>query len=324
MSLPTIEPVGRDHRSSTAAEPGYEHIAVHRVSAHIGAVIDGVRASGELDDGTADEVRRALAAHRVVFLRGQDHVDDATQRAFAARLGEVTKPHPTVSGDGEAILPIDAEYGKANSWHTDVTFVDRIPSASVLRAVDLPPYGGATVWADTVTAYERLHVSLQSLVDRLWAVHSNQYDYVAERHERGIGGVDVKEQAYRDEFVQQEFETEHPVVRIHPVTGERSLLLGHFVRGFLGLSTHDFQDLFHLLQRHITDPDNTVTWGWSPGDIAIWDNAATQHRAIDDYADHQRLLHRVTLAGPVPVAADGRTSRVRRGDASGFSSLAAA
>jgi len=114
------------------------------------------------------------------------------------------------------------------------------------------------------------------------------------------------------------------VVRIHPVTGERSLLLGHFVRGFLGLSTHDFQDLFHLLQRHITDPDNTVTWGWSPGDIAIWDNAATQHRAIDDYADHQRLLHRVTLAGPVPVAADGRTSRVRRGDASGFSSLAAA
>ncbi len=175
------------------------------------------------------EFRAALLRHRVVFLRDQHHATDADQRAFGQLLGEpLTKPHPTVTGDGQAILPIDSEQGKANSWHTDVTFVDRVPAISVLRAITLPPYGGTTVWANTAEAYRRLHPALQALVANLRAVHSNLYDYAAERTQ--IGGVDVKEQQYRDEFRHLEFETEHPVVRIHPETGEPSLLLGHFVR----------------------------------------------------------------------------------------------
>ena len=175
----------------------------------------------------------ALLANRVVFLRGQDHADDDDQRAFAELLGTITKPHPTVAGEGVGVLPIDSDRSRANSWHTDVTFVDRIPAISILRAITLPPYGGNTVWANTVRAYEKLPPALQALAERLCGVHSNLYDYIREPDERRIGGVDVKEEQYREEFSQMEFETEHPVVRIHPETGERALVLGHFVRRFV-------------------------------------------------------------------------------------------
>ncbi|GAA3031924.1 TauD/TfdA family dioxygenase [Streptosporangium longisporum] len=276
---------------------------------------------GDVDAAAVAELRTALLRHRVVFLRDQQHATDADQHAFTALLGTVTKPHPTVTGDGEAVLPIDSEQGKANSWHTDVTFVDRIPAISVLRAVTLPPYGGSTVWANTVEAYRRLHPGLQALVGRLRAVHSNLYDYAAQTPT--IGGVDVREQKYRDQFRSSEFETEHPVVRIHPETGEPSLLLGHFVRSFTGLSGTDSDELFALLQRHVTRLENTVRWNWRDGDIAIWDNQATQHYAVADYDDLPRRLHRITVAGDVPIGINGDTSVVRKGDAGAFSPIAA-
>jgi alpha-ketoglutarate-dependent sulfate ester dioxygenase len=300
-----------------------ERIQVGKVTGNIGAVIGGVRISGDLDAQTVEEIRQALLRHKVVFLRDQQHADDATQKAFAGLLGTVTKPHPTVAGDGDAVLPIDSEYSKANSWHTDVTFVDRIPAISILRAIKLPPYGGTTVWANTALAYEQLHPGLKALTEKLWAVHSNLYDYAADRDEKRIGGIDVKQQAHREEFRHLEFETEHPVVRVHPETGERTLVLGHFVRRFVGLSTRDSQDLFNLLQRHVTRLENTVRWNWRLGDIAIWDNRATQHYAVSDYDDIPRLLHRITLAGDVPVSVDGVRSTARKGDASGYSRVPA-
>lgn len=308
--------------TQAAPLPGYEAITVRKVGAHLGAQIGGVTIGADVPAAQIAEIKQALAAHQVVFFRDQQHADDVDQRAFAALLGTLTRPHPTVAGDGDAVLPIDSDHGKANSWHTDVTFVDRIPSASLLRAVELPPYGGTTVWANTTRAYALLHPALKALTERLWAVHSNLYDYAAERDERRIGGIDVKESAYREEFRHLEYETEHPVVRIHPVTGERTLLLGHFIRHFVGLSSEDSHDLFRLLQRHITRLDNTVRWSWRPGDLALWDNQATQHYAVDDYDDQHRRLHRITLAGDVPVSVDGVASSVRKGDASHYSPLA--
>jgi taurine dioxygenase len=299
----------------------YERIAVTQVGGNIGAVVDGIRAAGDVDPATVAEFRAALLAHKVVFLRGQQHATDEDQRAFAALLGPLTRPHPTVTGDGEAVLPIDSAEGKANSWHTDVTFVDRVPAISVLRAITLPPYGGTTVWANTAEAYRQLHPALQALASGLRAVHSNLYDYAAERPQ--VGGVDVKQEAYRAEFRNREFETEHPVVRIHPETGEPTLLLGHFVRSFTGLSSTDSAALFAVLQRHVTRLENTVRWTWRDGDIAIWDNRATQHYAVADYDDLPRLLHRVTIAGDVPVGINGDSSVVRKGDASHYSQLAA-
>ena len=302
--------------------PGrYEHIDVTQVGGSIGAVIGGIRIGGEAAPPAVAELRAALLRHKVVFLRDQFHATDADQLAFARLLGATTRPHPTVSGDGQAILPIDSEQGKANSWHTDVTFVDRVPAISLLRAITLPPYGGTTVWANTAEAYRRLHPALKALVSGLRAVHTNLYDYAAERPQ--IGGIDVREEDYREQFRHLEFETEHPVVRIHPETHEPTLLLGHFVRSLRGLSTADSADLFALLQRHITRLENTVRWTWRDGDMAIWDNRATQHYAVADYDSLPRLLHRITIAGEIPVGISGDTSVVRKGDASHYSQLAA-
>jgi taurine dioxygenase len=308
-------------QSPAAPASDFQRVEVTQVGGQLGAIVGGIRIGGDVDPAAVAELRKALLRHRVIFLRDQQHATDADQLAFARLLGEVTKPHPTVTGDGAAILPIDSEQGKANSWHTDVTFVDRVPAISVLRAITLPPYGGTTVWANTVEAYRRLHPALKALVGRLRAVHSNLYDYAAQRP--SLGGVDVREQQYRDEFRHLEFETEHPVVRIHPETGEPSLLLGHFVRSFTGLSTVDSAELFQLLQRQVTKLENTVRWTWRAGDLAIWDNRATQHYAVADYDDLPRRLHRITLAGPVPVGISGDTSVVRKGDASFYSSLPA-
>jgi taurine dioxygenase len=292
---------------------------VSQVGGHIGAVVSGLRIGAGLDREVVAELRAALLAHRVVFLRGQDHATDEDHYEFAAQLGEVTSPHPTVRGDGVAVLPIDSHEGKANAWHTDVTFVDRIPAISVLRAITLPPYGGTTVWANTVRAYQTLHPALQAMAGKLRAVHTNVYDYAGEH--ALVGGIDVKEEAYQAEFRSRHFETEHPLVRVHPETGEPSLLLGQFVRAISGLSSQDSQELFRILQRHITQLENTVRWSWQSGDLAIWDNRATQHYAVADYDDLPRLLHRVTVAGDVPVGINGDTSRVLQGDASGYSSL---
>src|ERR1700722_9792321 len=175
----------------------YEHIEVRKIGGNIGAEVGGVVADGELAEEVVRELRTALLRHRVIFVCGQQ-IEDDTQLRFAKLLGTPTKPHPTVAGDGAAVLPIDSEQGKANSWHTDVTFVDRIPAISVLRAVTLPPYGGTTVWANTVRAYETLPASLKALAERMRAVHSNLYDYAAERPQ--IGGIDVREKEYREEF----------------------------------------------------------------------------------------------------------------------------
>ena len=298
-------------------------VTVTKAGGAIGAVIGGVQLGGDLDPATVATIRQALLTHKVIFFRGQEQLDDAGQLAFAKLLGTPTLAHPTSKSiDGsEHVLPIDSDYGKANSWHTDVTFVDRVPAISLLRAVTLPSYGGATSWANTVAAYANLPTPLQALADRLWAVHSNVYDYAGRVDETRIGGVDVKVRTHREQFVSQLFETEHPVVRVHPETGERSLILGHFVRRFVGLTSQESTQLFQLLQNRVTNLDNTIRWQWQPGDLAIWDNRATQHYGVADYDDQPRRLHRITLAGDVPVSIDGVRSTSRTGDATHYSAL---
>lgn len=299
------------HAPSTAS--------VIKLGARIGARVDNVRLGGDLDAGTVDAIRRALVAHKVIFFRGQDHLDEDGQYEFAQLLGSPTTPHPTVTSHGDKSLAIDSEHGRANSWHTDVTFVDRIPKASILRAVHLPTYGGSTTWASTVAAYESLPASLKVLAENLRAVHTNVYDYAADN----VEPLRPNTQAYRAEFESSYFETEHPVVRVHPETGERALLLGHFVKHFVGLSSTESQTLFRLLQDRVTRLENTARWNWAPGDVAIWDNRATQHYAIDDYDDQPRKLTRITLAGDIPVGVDGTASTSITGNAEHYSIIEA-
>ncbi|GAB2642280.1 TauD/TfdA dioxygenase family protein [Nocardia goodfellowii] len=290
---------------------------VVKLGSRIGARIDGVRLSGALDAETVALIQDALHEHKVIFFRGQDQLTEDGQYEFAELLGAPTTPHPTVTSKGVKSLPIDSEYGRANSWHTDVTFVDRIPKASILRAVHLPSYGGSTTWASTVAAYESLPAPLKALVENLRARHTNAYDYAADRSDQHAAGA--QGQAYRAEFESTYYETEHPVVRVHPVTGERALLLGHFVKNFVGLSTAESQALFQLLQHRVTKLENTTRWNWQLGDVAIWDNRATQHYAVDDYDAQPRRLTRITLAGDIPVGVDGTRSTVIAGNAEHYS-----
>ena len=300
-------------RDTTTAESVYAAggIAVTRLGQHIGARIDGVRLSGSLSPETVEAVRYALAVHKAIVFRGQHHLDDEEQWAFAGLLGTQTQSHPTVHSKGTRLLPIE---GAANSWHTDVSFVDRIPKASILRAVTLPPYGGATTWASTTAAYEQLPGALKALVDNLWALHTNLYDY-AEKLDVGSSDPALTEERrlYQDEFRRTTYET------IHPVTGERTLLLGHFVKEFVGLKPSETAALFQLLQSRITKLENTFRWSWESGDVAIWDNRATQHYGIADFGDHTRRLQRITLAGDIPVGVDGTQARVVQGDAREYS-----
>lgn len=307
-----------DSHSTTATARVASEFDVLPCGEHIGAEVRGITLGGGLDPDTVSQVRRALLKHKVLFVRGQHHLDDAGHHEFASLLGTVTAPHPTVKGEGPAVLPIDSTHGRANSWHTDVTFVDRVPAISILRAIQLPSFGGDTTWANTANAYRGLHPALQALAERLWAVHTNVSDYAGFRDELRIGGIDVKEEAYQEEFNSTRYETEHPVIRVHPETGERTFVLGAFTKQIVGLSNADSRELFTLLQRHITKLENTVRWHWRAGDVAIWDNRATQHYGVADYGDQHRVLHRVTVAGDVPVSVDGVSSTPRKGDSSDY------
>jgi taurine dioxygenase len=276
----------------------------------IGAEIRNIRLSGDLPDSLVDQIKARIAQHKVVFFRGQHDLDDAGQEAFARRLGALV-PHPTqkIRDQSEAILELDSNHGgRADQWHTDVTFVPDYPKYSVLRGVTVPAVGGDTVWANTATAFNDLPAPLQQLAESLRAVHSNAYDYAAQRPR----ATEVDRKHYEEVFRSTVFETEHPLVHVHPETGEKNILLGSFVQRIKGLDRFESAKLYEVFQNHVTSPENTVRWRWQEGDVAIWDNRATQHRAVNDYGDARRVVRRVTIAGTVPVGADGTSSQALR------------
>ncbi|AFJ46009.1 TauD/TfdA dioxygenase family protein [Shimwellia blattae] len=274
------------------------------VAGRLGAEVRHISLSDPLDDATFSALYQALLQYKVLFLRNQ-HLNDEQHEAFSRRFGPQV-PHPTVDSDRQtsAILNLDSRESRASSWHTDVTFVVDYPKVSILRGEVIPPFGGDTVWANTASAYQDLPQPLQHLADTLWARHTNVYDYVPSKN------VDATlNQRRRESFVSAVYETEHPLVHVHPETGERNLLLGHFVRQIQGVSPQDSALLFQLFQQRITSLNNTVRWRWQQGDVVIWDNRATQHIAVDDYGDAARIVRRTTVAGDIPVSVDGRHSR---------------
>ncbi|RWR15442.1 TauD/TfdA dioxygenase family protein [Paenirhodobacter populi] len=288
---------------------------IRRISGHIGAEIANIRLSGDLPEPVIRALYALLLKHKVLFFRDQTHLDDATHEAFGARFGAPVA-HPTQGSlkGSASILDLDtrrsgareagqAGGARADQWHTDVTFVEAYPKISILRALVVPEFGGDTVWANTVAAYERLPAPLKLLADNLWAVHSNAYDYAAVRPH----ATEEERREFEKTFTRTVYETEHPVVRVLE-TGERTLLLGNFAQRFVGVSRADSARLFQLFQDHITAQEVTVRWRWRAGDVALWDNRATQHYAVNDYGDQHRVVRRVTIEGDVPTAIDGRRS----------------
>jgi taurine dioxygenase len=285
-----------------------ETLVIHPVAGRIGAVIEGVHLTGDLHDAVVTAIRAALLKHKVVFFRGQHHVDDEAMEGFAERMGDpIAHPNAADPHGSKYLLNLaeSAGYG-ASVWHTDMTFLPAYPAASILRTVALPDAGGDTMWANTSSAYAELPEPLKAMVDRLWALHSNDTDFDADFWGEARRHVEV----YAGHKAARLFETEHPVVRVHPETGERALVLGKFVKRFLGFDARQSHQVLSLLQEYITRPENCVRWQWRLGDVAMWDNRATQHRSVADFGDQPRHLRRATIHGTIARGIDGCESRV--------------
>lgn len=285
------------------------HADVIKRAARIGAEVKNIKLSGDLPDQTIAAINSLLLERKVIFFRDQGHLNDAEQERFALSLGKLVQ-HPTmhVAKGTASIIELNSARGGhwADVWHTDTTFIDAYPKILVLRGVVIPPWGGDTVWSNTAAAYLDLPLPLQRLAEELWAVHSNAYDYSI------MNRPSEADKKYHDEvYTSKIYETEHPVVRVHPETGERSLVLGYLVQRFVDIPKYDGQKLYDLFQSHIIAPENTVRWNWKEGDVAVWDNRATQHYAANDYGDQHRVVRRAAIDGDVPVSVDGRYSVTR-------------
>ncbi|MER6082363.1 TauD/TfdA family dioxygenase [Streptomyces sp. NPDC001833] len=294
-------------------------IEIRKVTANIGAQVLGVDITKPLDEEQIAAVREALNVHKALVF-DDVRLDDEGQEAFARQFGDLTTAHPTVPAvDGAPnVLPVDSERGRANHWHTDVTFVLNPPQASTLRSITVPPYGGETLIASSAAAYRQLPDPLRALADTLWAEHTNDYDYAVPDEE-----IDEEKAAQRAQFTSIEFRTVHPVVRVHPLTGERGLFIGGFAQRIVGLSKDESRRILDLLQAYVTRPENILRHRWSPNQLVLFDNRITQHYAIDNYDGRPRRLNRVTVAGDVPAGIEGKESYSIEGDASHYTSVAA-
>lgn len=293
-------------------------VEIRKVTANIGAQVLGLDISKPLDEEQVTAVREALNVHKALVF-DDVHLDDEGQQAFARHFGDLTTAHPTVAAvDGAPnVLPVDSERGRANHWHTDVTFVLNPPQASTLRSITIPPYGGETLIASSAAAYRDLPAPLRTLADTLWAEHTNDYDYAVPDEQ-----VDEEQAAQRAQFTSIKFRTAHPVVRVHPLTGERGLFIGGFAQRIVGLSVGESRKLLDLFQSYVTRPENILRWRWSPNQLVLFDNRITQHYAIDNYDGQPRRLNRVTVAGDIPVGIEGKESYSIEGDASHYTSVA--
>ncbi|WP_051027050.1 TauD/TfdA dioxygenase family protein [Nocardia higoensis] len=302
---------------STDAAPS--SITVHPLAGYTGAEISGVDLAQDLPDAVIAEIRQALLKWKVVFFRDQT-IGHAEQIAFARRFGRVTPAHPYEENPPEGfpeILPIDSRrytelYGRKrtsydNSWHTDVTALVNPPAFSILRADILPPYGGDTAWTNLVAAYENLPAELREFLDKLDAEHT--FD------NRAAQG------SSRSEIISNKpLRTFHPVVRVHPETGERVLFVSpgftRKAKNIRGLGPSLSSHLLDALWEEATRTEYTVRFRWQPGSVAFWDNRATAHLAIPDagHLGYDRVLYRVTIEGDVPQGVDGRVSESLEGE----------
>jgi len=275
-----------------------------------GAEIHGVDISQPLTDEETADIRAALLQWKVVFFRNQT-LDHDAHLQFARSFGRPTPAHPLFDSIAEPgypeIYPIFANRHKARydesgydhaGWHADVTAALNPPAASILRADVIPPYGGDTQWSNAAAAYEGLSEPVKELIDGLRAVHQFRLP-------------DSATDDYRDRHARRPLLTEHPVVRIHPETGEKVLYVNPaFTRYIAGVAPFESRAILELLYEQLGRAEYTVRFKWEPGSVAFWDNQGAVHLAPRDFQhlDVDRRLYRVTLVGDVPVGPDGRES----------------
>lgn len=266
----------------------------------LGALVDGIDLEEPLSDEVCEALRHALAANEVLFFRNQ-FLDGDQQLALARRFGELSLyPIEKLFGadePGHQVIVDDAENPPGvDMWHTDVTWLERPPVIAFLTALEVPDWGGDTMWASTTQAYEALSPAMKKLLDGLECVHSCHEEYVEiAARKSGIPELADKIKAAYPA-------TQHPLVRTHPETGKRSLFMTD--RGVMhrvaGLPADESDAILDFLDAHVDQPRFQVRWKWSPGELAIWDERTTLHRGVSDHYPQRRVIRRCTVEGEAP------------------------
>jgi taurine dioxygenase len=274
----------------------YRHIEVRPIAGALGAEIHRVDLSQPLAKDVIAEIRRAYLDHLVIFFRDQK-LTPQQQLAFAERFGE-PMPYPQLRGLPEcplitAVIKLEHEHVNFGGiWHSDTSYLERPPMASMLYAIEIPPYGGDTLFANQYVAYETLSDGLKKTLGSLTGINTSAKAEVSRTREDRLreAGAELKVLI-----------GEHPVVRTHPETGRKSLYVnvGHTAR-FKGWTDAESEPLLEFLFHHQVQPEFTCRFTWQPGSLAFWDNRCTLHNPVNDYHGFKRIMHRVTLAGDTP------------------------
>lgn len=279
---------------------------VEQLTCSIGAELMDVNLADAVhDEGLFAEIRAQLLKHRVLFVRDQD-ISRAEHAAFARRFGEL-EDHPVIGShpDYPGLVQVYKDPNSPveryeNSWHTDATWREAPPMGSILRCLECPTVGGDTMWTNMVEAYKHLPEDVKAKIEGLRARHSIEATF-------GAAMPIEKRLALKARYP----DAEHPVVRIHPETGEKVLFVNSFTMHFSNFHTpervrvgQDFtqgsSDLLRYLTSQAHIPEYQVRWRWKPNSIAIWDNRSTQHYAVMDYPACHRKMERATIIGDKP------------------------
>lgn len=271
---------------------------IKKIAGALGAELSGLDLRQPLTESMAAEVRQAFLAHKVIFMR-QQPLDANQFMRFARAFGQPIE-YPFVKGiDGhpEIIEVKKLEHETVNFggvWHSDTTYLEVPPMGTMLLSKEIPPYGGDTLFANQVRAYEALSDTMKRLLDGLRGISSSAKADVSKTREDRLRS-DGKESSPKD------YVATHPVVRTHPETGEKALFVNvaHTV-GIEGLTEAESASLLRFLFEHQVKPEFTCRWRWETDCIAFWDNRAVQHNPINDYHGFRRVLQRITLAGTRP------------------------
>lgn len=276
-------------------------IGVQPIAGACGAEIEGVRIGDDLDDTTIAEIRQALNEHCVIFFRDQEF-DAEEHKAFARRFGDIFV-HPNYRGmqDDDEIVMVRREPGDQHivgeEWHADTTMVEAPPMGAILYAIEVPPYGGDTCFANQCLAYDALSPGMKRMLDGLRAVHSD----------RMVAGPRAGRNAYRSTKVREddawrETINTHPVVRTHPESGRKMLFVNHsYTVGLEGMGEAESRPVLDYLLEHGHRPEFTCRFRWEKGSVAFWDNRSVKHLAIHDAGPHRRLMRRVQICGDRPI-----------------------
>lgn len=275
------------------------------VAGYLGAEISGLDLSQPVSSATGQALRPALADHLVLFFRDQK-LDLADLKRVTAVFGPLLRiPYVEPSPEDPDVVAVlkEADETKISvfggDWHSDFSFLEQPPAGSLLYGAEVPPYGGDTMWASQVAAFETLPEDLKMLIENRQAVHSGAPYGVAHAPDKSLAVSRSIKMRRGDPDADREIS--HPVVRRHPVSGRKALFVNPIYTTRLdGMTEAESRPILARLYAHATRPDFTCRFRWAPGSLAIWDNRMTLHYAINDYDGHRRLMYRTTFAGERP------------------------